>query len=363
MPKASVTHRLGFTRSILAAAATVLLAACSGTGSGSPSAGAGSPVVASPGGSPAASASAAASPASNYPEQPINVIVPFSAGGPTDTVTRTIAEPMTRILGQQVVVQNVTGAGGTVAAGQVAEAQPDGYTVLMHHIGMSTAPAVYPDLPFDPLVDFKTVGLVTDVPMTIVGRSDFEPTSLPELVDHVKANGEQVNYANAGPGAASHLCGLLFQDAVGTKVTEVEYPGTNEAMDDLLGKQVDFLCDQTTNTTQHIKAGSIKAYAITSAERNDALPEVPTTIEAGLPDVQVGVWHGLYVPKDTPDDIVQALSDALKEALKDEAVISKFAGLGTTPVAEDQATPDAHRTRLQEQIELWTPFIKGGGAP
>jgi tripartite-type tricarboxylate transporter receptor subunit TctC len=264
-------------------------------------------------------------------------------------------------LGQQIVVQNVAGAGGTLAAGQVATAEPDGYTVLMHHIGMSTAPSLYADLPYDPLVDFKTIGLVTEVPMTIIGRKDFEPTTLQELVDYVKANQATVTYANAGIGAASHLCGLLFMEAIGTKLTEVPYDGTGPAMEDLVGSQVDFMCDQTTNTTEQIKAGTVKAYAITSPERNDALPDVPTTSEAGLPNLEVGVWHGLYVPKDTPDEIVQALSDALKAALKDQNVIDKFAELGTVPVAEDQATPEAHRTKLGSQIELWRPIIEAAG--
>ena len=281
------------------AAAAVLLSACSSPGAGSPSAAGSSPGGASP--SAAGSPADSAPPALGYPDRPITMVVPFAAGGPTDTVTRLVAEPMSATLGQQIVVQNVAGAGGTLAAGQVATAAPDGYTVLMHHIGMSTAPSLYADLPYDPLVDFLTIGLVTEVPMTIIGRSDLQPTTLQELVDYVKANQESVTYANAGIGAASHLCGLLFMSATDTKVTEVPYDGTGPAMEDLVGKQVDFMCDQTTNTTEQIKGGTVKAYGITSPERNDALPDVPTTAEAGLPDVKVSVWHGLYVPKDTPD--------------------------------------------------------------
>jgi tripartite-type tricarboxylate transporter receptor subunit TctC len=266
---------------------------------------------------------------------------------------------MSTTLGQEIIVENIAGAGGTLAAGQVATAAPDGYTVLMHHIGMSTAPSLYPDLPYDPLVDFKTIGLVTEVPMTIIGRKSFEPTTLEELVTYVKANGMAVRYANAGIGAASHLCGLLFMTAVEAKVTEVPYDGTGPAMEDLLGDQdVDFMCDQTTNTTTQIKAGTVKAYAITSPQRNEALPDVPTTTEGGLPDLEVGVWHGLYVPKDTPDEIVGALTAALKQALTDANVIAKFAELGTTPVPEDQATPEAHTAKLQAQIDLWRPIIE-----
>ncbi len=343
----------------IVATAVFIVVACSAPAGGSPSAAPASAGSPSAGGS---SPSAAATAAFTYPDGTIRIVVPFAAGGPTDTVTRLVAEPMATALGQEVIVENVAGAGGTLAAGQVATAAPDGFTVLMHHIGMSTAPSLYPDLPYDPLVDFKTIGLVTEVPMTIVGRKSFEPTNLQELVDYVKANAMAVRYANAGIGAASHLCGLLFQSAVGVKVTEVPYDGTGPAMEDLLGDQdVDFMCDQTTNTTTQIKAGTVKAYAITSPERNEALPDVPTTTEGGLPEVAVGVWHGLYVPKDTPDEIVGALTAALKGALTDANVIAKFAELGTVPVPEDQATPEAHTAKLQAQIELWKPIIEAAG--
>jgi len=302
-----------------------------------------------------------ASPGTDYPTGPITVVVPFAAGGPTDTVTRLVAEPMKATLGQDVVVSNVAGAGGTLAAGQVAAAAADGYTVLMHHIGMSTAPSLYADLGYDPLVDFRTIGLVTEVPMTIIGRPDLEPDTLEELIQYVKDNAATVTYANAGVGAASHLCGLLFMSAIDTQITEVEYEGTGPAMEDLAGSQVDFMCDQTTNTTEQITGGNVKAYAITSPARNDALPDVPTTTEAGLPDLQISVWHGLYVPKDTPDAVVQALTAALKAALTDEDVIAKFAELGTTPVSAEQATPEAHTAKLQSEIELWQTTIEGAG--
>jgi tripartite-type tricarboxylate transporter receptor subunit TctC len=334
-------------RIVAALTATALAAtACAGTTGGSPTA-------------PAAGATQ--TPASNYPERPINVVVPFAAGGPTDTVTRLIAVPMGKTLGQQIVVQNKAGAGGTLAAGEVAKAAPDGYTVLMHHIGMSTAPTLYKDLAFNPLEDFKMIGLVTDVPMTIVARKNFQPTTLQELVDYVKANKDKVTYAHAGIGAASHLCGLLFQSAIATKLTEVPYTGTGPALIALQGGQVDFLCDQTTNTTGPIKQAAVKAYAVTTPQRLSNLPDVPTTIEAGMPNVQVTVWHGLYVPKDTPDGVVVALTNALKDALKDKTVIDRFAALGTAPVPDDQATPEAHRQRLQSQIDLWKPIIEAAG--
>lgn len=255
--------------------------------------------------------------AQTYPDRPITVIVPFSAGGPTDTVTRLVAEPMGRELGQQVVVQNVGGAGGTLGATQVAKAPADGYTLLLHHIGMSTAPALYENLAFDPQKDFAPVGLVTNVPMTIIARKDFEPSTLPELVEYVKANADKVTLANAGIGAASHLCGLLFMDAIATPLVTVPYQGTGPAMTDLIGGQVDFMCDQTTNTMGQIRAGEVKAYAVTTPERLAALPDLPTTAEAGLPQVEVGIWHALYAPAGTPEAAIEKLSAALQAALAD----------------------------------------------
>ncbi len=299
--------------------------------------------------------------AAAYSDGDITFVVPFSAGGPTDTVTRLVAEPMSEELGQPIVVQNVEGAGGTIAAGEVATAEPDGYTVLMHHIGMSTAPSLYSDLPYAPLEDFKTVGLVTEVPMTIVARNDLGPTTLEELVTYVQENQDTVTIANAGVGAASQLCGLLFQSATDTTLTEVPYEGTGPALTDLVARQVDIMCDQTTNTTGQIQSGEIKGYAVTTPERVESLPDLPTTEEAGLPDLQVGVWHGLYVPAETPDAIVQELTAALQVALTDQNVIDQLAELGATPSPEEEATPEAHTEQLQSQIDLWQPIIEEAG--
>ncbi|WP_122262957.1 tripartite tricarboxylate transporter substrate-binding protein [Ornithinimicrobium cerasi] len=297
--------------------------------------------------------------AANYPEESVSIIVPFSAGGPTDTVTRLIAEPMAEALGQQVLVENVEGAGGTVAGSEAAGADPDGYTVLMHHIGMSTAPTLYEDLAYDPLTDFETVGLVTEVPMTIIARSDFEPETMEDLITYLQENADSVNLANAGVGAASQLCGLLLQDALGVELNEVPYDGTGPAMTELVGGQVDLMCDQTTNTTNQINAGEVKAYAVTTPDRIDALPDVPTAIESGL-DLEVSVWHGLYVPAETPEEIVTTLTEALQQALTNQTVIDEMAALGTAPVAEDQATPEAHTAKLEEQIDLWAGLISPG---
>ncbi|RWK58974.1 tripartite tricarboxylate transporter substrate-binding protein [Mesorhizobium sp.] len=299
--------------------------------------------------------------AQTYPERTITVVVPFSAGGPTDTVTRLVAEAMSKDLGQQIIVENVGGAGGTLGAGRVAQADPDGYTLLLHHIGMATSATLYRKLAYDTLNSFEYVGLVTEVPMTIVGRKDLEPTDLKGLVDYAKANKDTVTVANAGIGAASHLCGMLFMSAIGTPLVTVPYKGTGPAMTDLLGGQVDIMCDQTTNTTKQIQGGTIKAYAVTSPERLDVLPEVPTTTEAGLPEVQVGIWHGLYAPKGTPAEVTERLSKSLQVALKDQNVAARFAELGTKPSSEADATPAALKAKLEGEIARWKPIIEAAG--
>jgi tripartite-type tricarboxylate transporter receptor subunit TctC len=300
--------------------------------------------------------------AQDYPSGPVTIIVPFAAGGPTDTVTRLVAEPMSKSLGEQIVVQNVGGAGGTLGATQAAKATPDGQTLLLHHIGMSTAPSLYADLAFDPVKDFAPIGLVTSVPMTIIARKDFEPNTLEELIAYVKANADTVTYANAGIGAASHLCGMLFMSAIDTELVTVPYQGTGPAMTDLIGGQVDFMCDQTTNTTGQILGGEVKAYAVTSPERLANLPDVPTTAEAGLPDFQLGVWHGLYAPAGTPQPVLDKIEAALQTAVADPTVAERFAELGTAPSTAEEATPEALAKLLAEQIALWQPLIEAAGA-
>jgi tripartite-type tricarboxylate transporter receptor subunit TctC len=298
--------------------------------------------------------------AQDYPDRPITIVVPFSAGGPTDTVTRLVAEAMSKDLGQQIVVENVTGAGGTLGAGRVAKAAPDGYTLLLHHIGMATSAALYRKLAYKPLEAFEYIGLVTEVPMVIVGRKDLDPNDLKSLVDYLKANKDKVTYAHAGVGAASHLCGLLLMSKIGTALTTVPYKGTGPALTDLMGGQVDLLCDQTTNTTNQIKSGEIKAYATTSSERLAVLPDVPTAKEQGL-DIEVAVWHGLYAPKGTPKAIIDRLAAALQKALQDATVKSRFAALGTAPVPQDQAQPAALEAKLKGEIDRWRPVIEAAG--
>lgn len=299
--------------------------------------------------------------AQNYPTKVVTMIVPFAAGGPTDTVARLIGGPMTKTLKQQIIVENVGGAGGTIAAGRVAKAAPDGYTILIHHIGMSTAPALYRKLRYNPITDFEPIGLINEVPMTLVAKKDFPPKDLKELISYVKANKEKVNYANAGLGAASHLCGMLFMTAIQTEVTTVPYSGTAPAMNDLLGGQVDFMCDQTTNTTSQIKAEKIKVYGVTTKKRVPSLPKVPTLDEAGLKGFEVSIWHALYAPKGTPKTVIDTLTKALQAALKDPTIKQRFADLGTEPIENDRATPDALRQHLKAETDRWGPIIKKAG--
>jgi tripartite-type tricarboxylate transporter receptor subunit TctC len=303
----------------------------------------------------------AAAAAQEYPTRTISIVVPFAAGGPTDTVTRLIGQSMTKSLGRTVIVENVAGAGGTIGVEKVATAKPDGYTLLLMHIGISTAPTLYRNLRFDPTKDLEPIGLVTNVPMTVIGSKDFPPKDMKELIAYVKANKDKVTYANAGVGAASHLCGMLLMTAMQTDVTTVPYKGTGPAMTDVLGGQVNFMCDQTTNTTPQIKGGKVRAYAVTTKQRLKTLPEVPTVDESGLKGFEVTVWHGVWAPHGTPKPIIDKLTKALQAALKDPAIISRFEELGTEPVPESQATPAALAAHLKSEIAKWAPIIKKAG--
>jgi tripartite-type tricarboxylate transporter receptor subunit TctC len=299
--------------------------------------------------------------AQNYPSKVITIVVPFAAGGPTDTVARLTAAPMSKTLKQQVIVENVGGAGGTIGANRVAKAPADGYTLFLHHVGQSTAPALYRKLPFDPIADFEPIGLINEVPMTMVAKKDFPAKDLKELISYVKVNKDKVNLANAGLGAASHLCGMLFMSAIQTDLTTVPYNGTAPAMNDLLGGQVDLMCDQTTNTTSQIKAGKIRVYGVTTLKRIASLPNVPTLDEAGLKGFEVTVWHALYAPKNTPKAVIDKLTNALQDALKDTNVKQRVGELGTEPVSLDRATPQVLQKHLKAEIDKWTPIIKKAG--
>ena len=304
---------------------------------------------------------ASGAPAQNYPTKPITMVVPFSAGGPTDTLGRTIARAMTVALKQTVTIENVSGAGGNIGVERVAKARPDGYTVLLHHIGMSTSPALYRKLNYNPFNDFEYIGMVADVPMTLIARETFPAKDFNELLTYVKANKEKVTLANAGLGAASHLCGMLFMSAIGADLTTVPYKGTAPAMNDILGGQVDLLCDQTTNTTGQIKNGKVKAYGVTTKVRVPSLKDIPTLQEQGLKDFEISVWHGIYAPKGTPKPALDALVAGLQAALKDANVKLRLAELGTEPVAQNRATPGALKAQLTAEIDKWRPVIKKAG--
>jgi tripartite-type tricarboxylate transporter receptor subunit TctC len=296
-----------------------------------------------------------------YPTKPITMIIPFAAGGPTDTVARQVASVMSKSLGQTVIVENVGGAGGTIGVGKAVAATNDGYTILLMHIGISTAPSLYRTLKYDVTKDLEPIGLVTEVPMTMIAKQNFAPKDFKELVSYVKANKDKVSYANAGIGSASHLCGMLFMSSIETDLLTIPYKGTAPAMTDLLGGQVDFMCDQTTNTTSQIKSGKVKAYAVTSLSRVASLPDLPTMNESGLKGFSVGVWHGVWAPKGTAKPIIDKLVASLQAALKDEGVRAKFADLGTTPEPVERQTPDALRKHLVAEVAKWAPIIKKAG--
>jgi tripartite-type tricarboxylate transporter receptor subunit TctC len=299
--------------------------------------------------------------AQQYPARNINMLVPYAAGGPTDTVARVVAQAMSKPLGQTIIVENRPSAGGILAPEAVKNAKPDGYTILIHHIGMATTPALYRKLRFNPLSDFEYIGLINDVPMTLIARGNFPAKDFKEFLSYVKANKDKVSYANAGIGAASHLCGMLLMSAMQVDLLTVPYKGTAPAMNDLLGGQVDFMCDQTTNTTAQIKSGKVKVYGVTSPKRVPSLPEVPTLEEQGLKGFEVGIWHALYAPKGTPKPVIDKLVAALQGAVKDETVQKRFADLGATTMPAERATPAALQEHLKAEIEKWAPLIKQAG--
>ena len=309
----------------------------------------------------AISLAAPAALAQAYPTRPIMLVVPFAAGGPTDVVARTVAAAMARPLGQSVVVENKTGAGGTLASSYVAKAAPDGYTFLIHHNGMATAPGLYRKLPFNPLTDFEYVSQVVDVPMTLLGRKDLPPNNAAELVAYVKANAAKLSLAHAGLGAVSQLCGMLFQKTIGVELTTVPYQGTAPALNALLGGQVDILCDQTTQTLPHIRAGNVKLYGVTTKERIKALPDTPTLDEGGLKGFEVKVWHGIYAPKGTPAAAIDKFGAALRVALKDPVVVARMADLGAEIVPDSKLSPDGLKNWLRPEIDKWGALIRAAG--
>ena len=303
--------------------------------------------------------------AADFPvkDKPVTIVVPFAAGGPTDRVARDLAEAMRKPLGTTVVVENVAGAGGTIGANKVAKAANDGYTVLLHHIGMATSPALYRKMPYNTTDDFEYLGMVNDVPMTLIGRPTLPANNYKELMTWIDQNKGKINLANAGLGAASHLCGLMFQSAIKVDMTTVPYKGTAPALNDLMGGQVDLLCDQTTNTSGQIEGKTVKAYAVTTAKRltTPALKGLPTLQESGLKDFNVTIWHGMYAPKGTPADVTAKINAALKTALKDPEFIKKQEALGAVVVTDKRTDAAEHKKFVAAEIAKWGPVIQAAG--
>ena len=298
-----------------------------------------------------------------WPTKSISLIVPFAAGGPTDSIARLIAVPMGQALGQTVVVENVAGAGGTIASTKVARAAPDGYTIYIHHMGMATAQALYDKLPYDPMTSFEYIGQVADVPMVLLGKKSLPANNFKELEAYIKANGSKVTMANAGPGAVSQLCGLLFQSRMGVKLTNVPYKGTGPALTDLLGGQVDLLCDQTTQTIPYIKDGSVKAYGTTTLKRLPAIPNVPTLNEQGLKGFEVQVWHGVYAPKGVPQPILDKINAALKKALTNPDVKKRLEDSNIDVASTNKISAKGLKDHLESEINVWGPVIRKANIP
>ncbi|MBU6223568.1 MAG: tripartite tricarboxylate transporter substrate binding protein BugD [Burkholderiales bacterium] len=299
--------------------------------------------------------------AQTYPDRTITLVVPFAAGGPTDVVARMMAIPMSKSLGQTVVVENVNGAGGTIGATKVARAAPNGYTIFLHHMGMATSPALYNKLSFDPMTDFEYIGQVLDVPMTLIARKDIPANNLQELIAYIKANQDKVSLADAGLGAVSNLCGLMFKTAIGVSINTIPYKGTGPAMNDLLGGQVDILCDQTTQTVPMIKDGRVKVFGVTTLKRLAALPNVPTLDEQGLKGFEVKVWHGMYAPKGTPDPVLKKINKAMRFAMADPIIKQRLTDLSSDIPSQDKMTPQGLKEHLKLEINKWGPIIRKAG--
>lgn len=302
--------------------------------------------------------------AETFPSKPVTIVVPFTAGGPTDRVARDLGEALRKPFnGATVIIDNVAGAGSSIGTNKVAKAAPDGYTLLLNHIGMSTMPALYRTLPFKVETDFEYLGMVNDVPMTLIGRPTLPAKNFAELTTWLGQNKGKINLGNAGLGAASHLCGLLFQSAMKIDMTTVPYKGTAPAMTDLMGGQIDLMCDQTTNTSQQIEGKKVIGYAVTTAKRltTPSLKDIPTMQESGIKGFEVTIWHGLYAPKGTPADVVTAINNALKAALKDPEFIKKQEALGAVVITDKRLEPAEHKKFVAAEIAKWGPIIKAAG--
>ena len=300
--------------------------------------------------------------AQTFPSKAVTIVVPFAAGGPTDVVGRIIAERMSRNLGQPVLIENIVGASGTTGALRVAQAAPDGHTILIGHTGTHAASvALQPNLRYDPVTDFTPVGLINTNPILVVSKNALPAANLKEFTAYLKANADKVNNAHAGIGSVSHTTCLLFNSTLGIKPAGIAYRGTGPAMNDIVGGQVDYLCDQITNVAPQSKAGAIRAYAIAQKTRSPILPDVPTTTEAGMPEFQVVVWNAMFLPKGTPPAITQRINEALRETLKDEATSKKLIDLGAEIPPDNLLSPQGLEAFIKSEIARWTPIIKAAG--
>ncbi|MGN1056250.1 MAG: tripartite tricarboxylate transporter substrate-binding protein [Comamonas sp.] len=314
----------------------------------------------------AATVTALGASAQNFPAdgKSITIVVPFAAGGPTDRVARDLAEAMRKPLGgTTVVIENLGGAGSSIGTAKVARANPDGYTLLVNHIGMSTMPTLYRKLAFDVLNDFEYLGIVNDVPMTVIGKPNLAANNFAELREMINRDKEKINIGHSGLGSAGHLCGLMFQSALGVQMTPVAYKGAAPAITDLMGGTIDLMCDQTTNTSSQIEAKKVKAYGVTTLQqlKAPALKDLPTLDSSGLKGFNVTVWHGLYAPKGTPAAVLTKLNEALKQAVKDPDFIRKQEGLGAVVVADNRVEPAEHKKFVAKEIESWGKVIKAAG--
>jgi len=300
-------------------------------------------------------------PAQDFPSRNVTLMMPYAAGGPGDTITRVVGQGMSKVLGRQVLVENTAGAGGTIGSAKVAAGTPDGHYLLVMHFGHAANTALYRNLSYDAVKDFEPIGMIAESPMAFVARKDFPAEDFKEFMARIVAAGQKTTQGHAGIGSASHLCGLLFLNAIETTVTAVPYKGTGPALNDLIGGQFDYMCDQTLNVLPSVRAGMIKAFAATTKERLAAAPELPTASEAGLPGFEITVWFAMYAPKGTPAPVIEKLSAALQEALKDPEVKNRLAASGAETVATERARPEALRTHLKAEIDRWVPIIRKSG--
>ncbi len=298
---------------------------------------------------------------SSFPNKPVHIVIPFPPGGSTDVLGRLLGASMSNNLGQTVIIENTGGAGGTIGATKVARSPADGYTLLFHNMAHASAPALYSKLPYNPISDFEAIGIVTEVPMILVARKNFPTNQLNEILTMAKNNGNPLNFANAGVGATSQLCEALLKSTTSSQWTSVPYKGTGPALNDLLGGQVDFICDQPASTIAHIKAGNLKPIAVATKNRLKILPQVPTFSESGVPGFELTVWHGLYAPKGTPKEVIDRLAGSLREALKDPILIERFQEMSASIATPGQANPEALQSFLKSDVDRWKATLKAAG--